>query len=82
MPGSINGVPTTCLVDTGASVVSVSAVAADRMGLSGCEGIDSQTANGRITGCMALARRMRFGPFTVREVRVAVLPAMVDGRST
>lgn len=58
VPGSINGVPTTFLVDTGASVVSVSAVAADRMGLSGCEGIDSQTANGRITGCMALARRM------------------------
>ena len=79
LPGSINGVPVTFLVDTGASAVSVSAAAARRMGLVGCQGMASQTANGRTTGCLALARELRFGPFSVRDVRVAVLPDMPAG---
>lgn len=79
LPGSINGVPMTFMVDTGASTVSVPAGAADRMGLEGCQGISSQTANGRTSGCMALARELRFGPFTARDVRVAVLPDMAPG---
>jgi aspartyl protease family protein len=79
VPGAINGVPVTFLVDTGASTVSVSARAADRMGLSGCQGIASQTANGSTSGCLALARELRFGPFTARDVRVAVLPHLSGG---
>ncbi len=79
LPGSINGVPITFMVDTGASTVSVSAAEAERMRLSGCEGIASQTANGSTTGCMALARALRFGPFSARDVRVAVLPHMLPG---
>ncbi len=77
LAGAINGVPITFMVDTGASTVSVSAADAARMGLSGCEGISSQTANGSATGCLALARELQFGPFTARDVRVAVLPAMM-----
>lgn len=79
LSGSINGVPTRLLVDTGASTVSVSAAAAARMGLVGCQGIASQTANGRTAGCMAVARELRFGPFVARDVRVAVLPDMLPG---
>lgn len=79
LDGTINGVPITFIIDTGASTVSVSAAEAARMGLSGCEGIASQTANGRATGCMALARELRFGPFSARRVRVAVLPGMIPG---
>ena len=76
MPGAINGVPVTFMVDTGASTVAISAAMADRMGLEGCMGVASQTANGRAVGCMALAREVRFGPFTAHDVRVAVLPNM------
>lgn len=79
LPGSIDGVPIRFLVDTGASTVSVSAAAARRMGLVGCQGIASQTANGRTAGCVALARELRFGPFSARDVRVAVLPDMLPG---
>lgn len=79
LPGSINGVPITFMVDTGASSVSVSAAAAGQMGLQGCQGVASQTANGTTTGCIALARELRFGPFSARDVRVAVLPNMLPG---
>lgn len=79
IPGSINGVPITFMVDTGASTVSVSADEADRMRLVGCEGMAARTANGSAAGCMALAHEVDFGPFSARNVRVAVLPQMIPG---
>ncbi len=81
LEGSINGVPITFLVDTGASTVAVSTADADRMGLSGCQGVASTTANGTTSGCLALARQISFGPFSVRNVRVAVLPRMAAGQA-
>ncbi len=79
--GAINGVPVTFMVDTGASTLAVSAADADRMGLSDCQGVASTTANGTTSGCLALARQISFGPFSARNVRVAVLPRMTEGQA-
>lgn len=74
--GSINGVPVRFIVDTGASVTSVSQRVARHMGLADCVPAFSTTANGLARDCIALARNLRFGDFQVHNVEVSVMPRM------
>lgn len=74
--GSINGVPLVFMVDTGASIVSISSAMAARIGISQCAPITVSTANGKAQGCMAKVPEMTFGGFRLSNVDVAVMPSM------
>ena len=74
--GAINGVSVRFLVDTGASMASVSQRMARHMGLVDCVPSFSTTANGLTQDCVAVARDLRFGDFQVQNVKVAVMPRM------
>lgn len=69
--GSINGEPVMFMVDTGASVVSVSDALARRAGLSGGEAARFHTANGVRAGRMVRADVIRLqGGLQVENLRV------------
>lgn len=71
--GTINGEPVMFLVDTGASVVSVSEALAGRAGLQGGERAQFRTANGVREGRMVRARQIQLqGGVAVRDLRVGV----------
>lgn len=69
--GSINGEPVMFMVDTGASVVSISETLAQRAGLTGGERTQFHTANGVRTGRMVRAGAIRLqGGLQVENLRV------------
>lgn len=69
--GSINGEPVMFMVDTGASVVSISETLAQRAGLTGGETTQFHTANGQRTGRMVRADVIRLqGGLQVENLRV------------
>lgn len=71
--GSINGEPVMFLVDTGASVVSVSDALARRAGLEGGDVAQFRTANGVREGRMVRARQIQLqGGVAVSGLRVGV----------
>ncbi len=76
VPGSIANVPVTFMVDTGASVTSISSDLARQAGIHNCKEVQFQTANGTATGCIALVPSMTLGNFTVQNITVAVMPNM------
>ena len=76
LPGSVAGVPVTFMLDTGASVTSVSSAIARAAGLGNCKPVEFQTANGATTGCLTLVPEMTLGNFTLKNVTVAVMPNM------
>ncbi|MCL4745945.1 MAG: retroviral-like aspartic protease family protein [Burkholderiaceae bacterium] len=73
--GSINGHEVVFLVDTGATTVSVDQDTAQRLGLGACRETIYGTAAGTVRGCEARARELRVAGLSLREVRVAVMPA-------
>lgn len=76
LPGTIENVPVTFMVDTGASVTSISSDIARQAGVRNCKEVQFQTANGTATGCIALVPRMTLGNFTLQNITVAVMPNM------
>ncbi len=76
LPGSIAGVPVTFMLDTGASVTSITSEIAREAGVHNCKEIQFQTANGSATGCIALVPQMTLGNFTLKNITVAVMPNM------
>ena len=74
LPGTIEGIPTTFMVDTGASVTSISGDLARQAGIHNCKEVQFQTANGTATGCIALVPRMTLGNFVLENITVAVMP--------
>ena len=68
--GAINGVPVHFMVDTGASIISITDKVADRAQMP--EGIPMtfQTANGVREGTMRRADRVEVGPLVVNNLRV------------
>ena len=75
--GQINGRTVTFLVDTGASVVSVSAAEADRIGLNyrASQPVQMQTANGSTTGWLVKLHSVRLGSMDVFDVEAIVSAA-------
>lgn len=76
LPGSIENVPVTFMVDTGASVTSISADIAREAGIRNCKEVQFQTAAGAATGCIALVQNMMLGNFELHNITVAVMPSM------
>jgi aspartyl protease family protein len=74
--GQINGHSVPLLVDTGASVVSISAADAQRIGLNYKAGqqVRTSTANGSSTGWMVKLNSVRLGSVDVYNVDAMVTP--------
>lgn len=75
--GSINNRPVQFLVDTGASVVSISQSEADRLGLDYRAGqaVRLNTANGQTPGWALKLGQLRVGDITTYNVDAVVVPA-------
>ncbi|OIR05854.1 protein CyaY [mine drainage metagenome] len=73
LPGTIDTIPVTFMVDTGASVTSISSDLARQAGIRNCKAVQFQTANGTANGCIALVPRMTLGSFTMENITVAVM---------
>lgn len=76
LPGTIESVPVTFMVDTGATVTSISSDLARQAGIRNCKEVQFQTANGTATGCLALVPHMTLGNFVLQNITVAVMPNM------
>lgn len=74
LPGSIDKIPVTFMVDTGASVTSISDELAHQVGIHNCKEVQFQTANGESSGCIALVPHMTLGNFVLENITVAVMP--------
>jgi aspartyl protease family protein len=72
VPGEINGQPLNFLVDTGASLVTVSDAFADKAGLQGGVPTTFRTANGDRAGRVVHGVTVRAGPAEVTSVAVGV----------
>ncbi|MEG0922299.1 MAG: retropepsin-like aspartic protease [Comamonas sp.] len=70
VPGTVNGVPVQFMVDTGASIISISDRIAERAQLPEGVPMQFQTANGVREGTMSRADRIEVGPLTVNNLRV------------
>lgn len=75
--GAINGRATRFMVDTGATVVSLSRAEADRLrlDLAGSVDVPMQTAGGPIVARHVMLSRLRLGDVEVRDVPAVVTPA-------
>ncbi len=74
LPGTIDNIAVTFMVDTGASVTSISGELARQAGIHNCKEVQFQTANGAATGCIALVPHMTLGNFVLENITVAVMP--------
>ena len=74
--GSLNGFPVVYVVDTGASITSVSRRTAESAGIRDCTRAEFRTANGFVEGCVATVRELSFGEFRVRNVDIAIMPKL------
>ncbi len=79
--GTINGRPVQMMVDTGATLVTLSADEAQRIGLDyqrGQRGM-TQTANGPVPVWVVSLTSLRIGDVELANVRAAVVPAPMPG---
>lgn len=76
--GSINAVPVKFMLDTGASMVSISTEFAKRAGLECEQPAVFTTANGKIDGCIATREEVSFGNVRLFDVDIAIMPNMDD----
>ncbi|MBL8308331.1 MAG: TIGR02281 family clan AA aspartic protease [Rubrivivax sp.] len=79
--GAINGRPVQMMVDTGATLVTLSADEAQRIGLDyqrGQRGM-TQTANGPVPVWVVSLTSLRIGDVELANVRAAVVPAPMPG---
>lgn len=74
--GSINGAAVTFIIDTGATVVSISSAIAARANIQKCISRKVSTANGTVDACLASAEELTFGSFRFTAIDVLVMPDM------
>ncbi len=75
--GSINDLPVTFVVDTGASVTTISERTAIRAGIKSCTGAGFvATGNGVVRTCSVTIPRLAFGTFHLSDVTVNILPSL------
>ena len=79
--GAVNGAPTRFLVDTGATMVVISAREADRLKLAYKLAPQSvaQTANGRVSYRMVKLDRIKVGDVELQNIEAGVLEGGYDG---
>lgn len=71
--GTINDRPLTFMVDTGASITTVSRAFAREAGLHQCVPHKTSTANGIASACKAVAHELSLGQFRLRDVDVDIM---------
>lgn len=71
--GTVNDRPLTFMVDTGASITTVSRAFAREAGLQACVPHKVQTANGIAHACKAVARELSLGQFRLHDVDVSII---------
>ena len=74
--GTVNGVPATFLLDTGATHVSVPAALARRAGLKRGASGTSITANGTVRVHFTRIESIEFAGIALRDVRASINPGM------
>ena len=74
--GSINGATVTFIIDTGATLVSISSATAARANIQKCVPRMVSTANGTVNACLATAEELIFGSFRFTGIDVLVMPDM------
>lgn len=72
--GYVNGMPIVFMVDTGATLTSLSQEMAHKSGIFSCAARTFNTANGSVQGCVAKAPNIQIGNFVLRDFEVAVMP--------
>jgi clan AA aspartic protease (TIGR02281 family) len=72
--GYVNGMPIVFMVDTGATLTSLSQEMAHKSGIYSCVARTFNTANGSVQGCVAKAPKIQIGNFVLRDFEVAVMP--------
>lgn len=70
----LNGAPIDFMVDTGATLTTLSQEAAYRASVEECLPRVFHTANGAIEGCVGTVRKFQFGGFVLHDIKVGVLP--------
>jgi clan AA aspartic protease (TIGR02281 family) len=76
VPGSINGKALTFVIDTGASAVVLPREFALSAGIYCRDKILMNTVNGTASGCVSVAPKLKFGPFTLTNVPVMIAPQL------
>ncbi|PSJ16928.1 retropepsin-like aspartic protease family protein [Nitrosomonas supralitoralis] len=74
--GTVNGVPVVFMIDTGATIISVSTEIASQAGIQKCIPQQTTTANGNVNACKAIVPEVTFGKFKLSNVEVMVMPNM------
>lgn len=74
--GTINDVPVTFLLDTGATDVAISAEIAERAGLEAGLAQQAFTANGAVRTYSTIVDNLEIGNISLREVRASITPSM------
>lgn len=74
--GRINGEPVEFLLDTGASLVSVPASLAERLGLERGASVGFETANGQARGYLTTLDEIALGGLRARDVRGSINPGI------
>ena len=77
-PGTINGQPVTFLLDTGATLVSIPAFMAPRLGLAAGAPQRAMTANGVVETRATRIDALAFGPFSLENLPASLNPGMRD----
>lgn len=72
--GAINGISTVFQVDTGADVVSIPQWVASRSGMVCGKQSFSNTANGVAVQCESIIRELKFGNFSIQNVKAVIMP--------
>jgi clan AA aspartic protease (TIGR02281 family) len=76
--GAINGKPVQFMLDTGASMVTVSEKVAIGAGLECEQPATFTTANGVVRGCVARQEEVSFGNARLFDIDIAIMPNMDD----
>lgn len=74
--GTVNGSPVVFMIDTGATIVSISSEIASQAGIQKCAPRLVSTANGKVSACAATVAEITFGSFKLTNVDVNVMPDM------
>ncbi len=69
--GSVNDVPVVFMIDTGATLTSISTKTAILAGVRDCEPSQTYTANGFIDTCIGTVKELSVGQFRLKNVKVS-----------
>jgi aspartyl protease family protein len=77
LPGSIDGIDVTFIIDTGSNTTTISGELASQLGVDSCLAVGiSRTANGDAIACRVKVASLTIAEFKFVDITITVLPAM------